>query len=78
MGCIHHLIKFIAKLASLSEQLRLLLPKSNVKTKKKLHWNENHTLASKAIKDQIRNITEKNTLTSTNKPKYDQMVVETA
>ena len=38
MGCIHHLIKFTPNLATLSEPLRPLLSKSNLKSQNKLDW----------------------------------------
>ena len=41
MGSIHHLVKFIPHLASLSAPLRPLLTKTTQKTQKKLDWEEN-------------------------------------
>ena len=58
MGCIHHLIKFIPKLAEISEPLRHLLSKANTKAQNKLDWKEHHTKAFNQIKDKIKQITE--------------------
>ena len=65
MGSIHHLIRFIPKLATLSAPIRLLL--SSPASKKKLDWNEKHSAAFQNIKNAIKNIVEKNILTSTTK-----------
>ena len=51
MGCIHHLIKFIPKLAEISEPLLPLLSKANTKAQNKLDWKEHHTKAFNQIKD---------------------------
>ena len=59
MGCIHHLIKFTPNLARLSEPLRPLLSKSNLKSQNKLDWKQIHTDAFIKIKDAIKAITEK-------------------
>ena len=58
MGCIHHLIKFTPNLARLSEPLRPLLSKSNLKPQNKLDWKPIHTDAFKKIKEAIKAITE--------------------
>ena len=56
MGSIHHLIKFIPNLATLSAPIRPLL--SSSASKKKLEWNEKHSAAFKNIKNAIQNIIE--------------------
>ena len=56
MGSIHHLIKFIANLATLSAPIRPLL--SSSASKKKLEWNDKHSAAFKNIKNAIQNIKE--------------------
>ena len=38
---IHHLIKFLPKLAEISEPLRPLLSKANIKAQNKLDWKKN-------------------------------------
>ena len=58
MGCIHHLIKFTPNLATLSEPLRPLLSKSNLKSQNKLDWKTLHTEAFNKIKEAIKSITE--------------------
>ena len=58
MGCIHHLIKFIPKLAEISEPLRPLVSKAKTKAQNKLDWKEHHTKAFNQIKDKIKQITE--------------------
>ena len=55
MGSIHHLIKFIPKLATLSAPIRPLL--SSPASKKKIQWNEKHA-AFQNIKNAINNIVE--------------------
>ena len=52
MGCIHHLIKFTPNLATLSEPLRRLLSKSNLKSQNKLKWKLLHTEAFNKKKKQ--------------------------
>ena len=56
MGSIHHLIKFIPKLATLSAPIGPLL--SSLTSKKKLEWNEKHSAAFNNIKNAIKNIIE--------------------
>ena len=56
MGSIHHLIKFIPNLATLSAPIRPLL--SSATSKKKLEWNENHSIAFQNIKNAIQKIVE--------------------
>ena len=56
MGSIHHLIKFIPKLATLSAPIRPLL--SSPASKKKLEWNEKHSAAFQNIKNAIKNTVE--------------------
>ena len=56
MRSIHHLIKFIPILATLSAPIRPLL--SATTSKKKLEWNEKHTVAFKKIKQAKHNIVE--------------------
>ena len=58
MGCIHHLIKFRPNLATLSEPLRPLLSKSNLKSQNKLDRKTLHTEAFNKIKEAIKSITE--------------------
>ena len=58
MGCIQNLIKFIPNLARLSEPVRPLLSKSNLKLQNKLDWNPIHTDAFTKIKEAINAITE--------------------
>ena len=67
MGCIHHLIKFTPNLATLSEPLRPLLSKSNLKSQTKLDWKPIHTDAFNKIKEAIKPIT-KNRLFDVNCP----------
>ena len=55
MGSIHHLIKFIPNLATLSAPIRSLLASTS---KKKLEWNDKHSTAFKNIKNAIQNIIE--------------------
>ena len=50
MGFIHHLIKFTPKLAEMSEPVRPLLSKKNIKSQNKLDWKEEHTIAFENIK----------------------------
>ena len=54
MGSIHHLVKFIPNLETLSAPLRPLLAKSTPKIPKKLDWEEKHTTAFIKIKQAIR------------------------
>ena len=54
MGSIHHLIKLIPKLATLSAPIRPLL--SSPASTKKLEWNEKHSTAFQNIKNAIKNI----------------------
>ena len=56
MGSIHHLIKFIPNLATLSAPIRPLL--SSSASKKKLEWNDKHSAAFRNIKNAIQNILE--------------------
>ena len=58
MGSIHHLVKFIPNLATLSAPLRPLLTKQTNKTPKKLEWEEIHTNAFNKIKQAIKTIVE--------------------
>ena len=58
MGSIHHLVKFIPNLATLSAPLRPLLTKSTNKTPKKLEWEDKHTSAFNKIKEVIGTIVE--------------------
>ena len=58
MGSIHHLVKFIPNLGTLSAPLRPLLTKSTQKTSKKLGWEYNHTTAFNNIKQAIKIIVE--------------------
>ena len=51
-GSIHHLIEFISNFATLPAGIRPLLPATT--SKKKLEWNEQHTVAFK--KQAIHNI----------------------
>ena len=55
MDSIHHLIKFIPKLATLSAPIRPLLSSS---TSKKLEWNEKYSAAFNNIKNAIKKIIE--------------------
>ena len=50
MGSIHHLVKFIPNLATLSAPLRPLLTKSTQKTAKKQEWEDKNTSAFNRIK----------------------------
>ena len=68
MGSIHHLIKFIPNLATLSAPITPLL--SSSASKKKMEWNGKHSAAFRNIKDAIQNIIEQkheNILISTTK-----------
>ena len=56
MGSIHHLIKFLPNLATLSAPIRPLL--SSSASKKKLDLNDKHSAAFKNIKNAIQNIIE--------------------
>ena len=58
MGYIHRLIKFTPNLAALSEPLRPLLSKSNLKSQNKLDWKTLHTDAFNKIKETVKSITE--------------------
>ena len=58
MGCIHHLIKFTPNLATLSEPLRPLLSKINLKSQNKLDWKTLHTQAFNKINETLKLITE--------------------
>ena len=58
MGSIHHLVKFIPNLATLSTPLRPLLTKSTQKTPRKLEWEDKHTSAFNRIKEAIKTIVE--------------------
>ena len=55
MGCIHHLIKFLQKLAEISEPLRPLLSKTNTRAQNKLDWKEKHTEAFNEINLKVQN-----------------------
>ena len=57
MGSIHHLIKFIPKLAELTEPLRPLLKKIGNKNNR-LKWNETHSKRGTNIKQKIKQIIE--------------------
>ena len=57
MGSIHHLIKFIPKLAELTEPLRPLLKKTGNKNNR-LNWNETHSKTFTNIKQKIKQIIE--------------------
>ena len=57
MGSIHHLIKFIPKLAELTEPQRPLLKKQDNKNKR-LNWNEIHSQVFKNIKQKMKQIIE--------------------
>ena len=67
MGCIYDLIKFTPNLATLSEPLRPLLSKSNLKSQNKLDWKTLYTEAFNKIKEAIKSITE-NRLVDVNCP----------
>ena len=58
VGCMHHLIKFTTNFARLSEPLRPLLSKSNLKPQNKLDWKPIHTDAFTKIKEAIKAINE--------------------
>ena len=57
MGSIHHLIKFITKLAELTEPLRPLLRKTDNKNNR-LKWNDTHSQTFTNIKQRIKQIIE--------------------
>ena len=57
MGSIHHLKKFISKLAELTEPLRPLLKKTGNKNNR-LNWNETHFKTFTNIKQKIKQIIE--------------------
>ena len=59
MGSIHHLIKFIPNLATLSAPIRPLL--SSSASKKKLEWNDKQLAAFRNMKNAIKKIIEKKT-----------------
>ena len=65
MGSIHHLIKFIPKLATLSAPIRPILSAS--KSNKKLEWNEQHTATFNKIRQAIQKIVEQKTSISITK-----------
>ena len=58
MVFIHHLIKFTLYLATLSELLRSLLSKSNLKSRNRPNWLPHHTEAFEKTKEAFKNITE--------------------
>ena len=57
MGSIHHLIKFIPKLAELTEPLRPLLKKTDNKNNR-LKWNDTHSQTFANIKQRIKQFIE--------------------
>ena len=57
MGSVHHLIKFIPKLAELTEPLRPLLKKTDNKNNR-LKWNDTHSQTFTNIKQRIKQIIE--------------------
>ena len=57
MGSIHHLIKFIPKLAELTEPVGPILKKTDNKNNR-LKWNDTHSLTFANIKQRIKQIIE--------------------
>ena len=57
MGSIHHLTKFIPKLAELTKPLRPLLKKTDNKNNR-LKWNDTHSQTFANIKQRIKQIVE--------------------